>query len=141
MSNLISELLQHAGFVVVKNRRLSYKSEWLPGIDFTLIGTEDLKICHDFLELAFSYKKNEREILFVNFLAGMWFDYEQPSFVFFTNLLEFEKNKTELLNKNLSWKEIVSLCSCYVIFKGVEENVIWLGKSSNINFPPFPRSD
>lgn len=72
-------------------------------------------------------------------LEQIWFAYEQPTFcIFFENfdappiMGSFLSNLLEL-----SWKQIVSKIDGFVFFKSAEDNVVWIGKSSNQNFS-FP---
>lgn len=62
------------------------------------------------------------------FLPSIWFAYEHISVSFFV------ENNIEIDIKRKSWDEITESSKSYVLFKGVEEDVIWIGKSNDLEF-------
>jgi len=62
-----------------------------------------------------------------------WTRYEQAIFLFSDDRDLIGDKK--YLRK--SWKDLVSLSDSFILFKGIEENVTWIGKSELINFPDF----
>jgi hypothetical protein len=77
-------------------------------------------------EISFCNTKAEENLL--EFLPLIWFAYEHISISFFI------ENKIEIDIKRKSWDEITKSSKSYVLFKGVEEDVIWIGKSSELEF-------
>jgi hypothetical protein len=77
-------------------------------------------------EISFWNTKVEEKLL--EFLPVIWFAYEHISFCFFT------ENKIEIDIKRKSWYEITKGSKSYVLFKGVEDDVIWIGKSNELEF-------
>jgi len=61
-------------------------------------------------------------------LTTIWDAYEHVSFCFFT------ENKTEIDVKRKPWYEITTSSKSYVLFKGAEEDVVWIGKSNELKF-------
>ncbi len=61
----------------------------------------------------------------------IWLEYEHPS------LIAHNENKL-IMRKDFyadSWSETTSLIKSIVLFKGVEEDVLWIGKSKNKFLP------
>lgn len=77
-------------------------------------------------EISFS-SANPNKSLF-EFLPMIWFAYEHVSFSFFI------ENEIEFDTKRKSWEEITSRFKSYMLFKGAEEDVIWIGKSNDLKF-------
>ena len=66
-------------------------------------------------------------------IKKMWFAYEQMILVFFSD------NKEKFDGNKVSWEKVTLENNCFAMFKGMEEDVIWIGKSSNLTFP-YPYS-
>ena len=39
------------------------------------------------------------------------------------------------------WYEIANMVESYIVFKGIEEDVVWIGKSDNLEFKNFRNAD
>ncbi|AQX08381.1 hypothetical protein [Elizabethkingia ursingii] len=71
------------------------------------------------------FKNNE----ILNILPKLWLAFEYLCFRF-----------TNVKNNNINdyyrrpWYEITSVIESYIVFKGIEEDVIWIGKSDNLEF-------
>lgn len=77
-------------------------------------------------EILFCNTKIEEELLEI--LPIIWFAYEHIAFCFFT------ESRIEFDIKRKPWYEITTRSKSYVLFKGVEEDVIWIGKSDELKF-------
>ncbi|WP_024773148.1 hypothetical protein [Aquimarina macrocephali] len=81
-------------------------------------------------------------------VVELWSKYEH-SLVLFTDeselltiinkndILYKKKKKLEEIYLRLSWKELTSNVKSFVFFKGTEDDVIWIGKNSLLEFPDF----
>ena len=97
------------------------------GISKSIDKISNLLHSNNFNEISF-----ECDILDYNLyelIKEMWFAYEQMILIFFSNKKEkFDGNK-------VSWEKVTLENNCFAIFKGIEEDVIWIGKSENLKFP------
>lgn len=84
-----------------------------------------------------SFKYTDFELLFytnniddhlVEILLLLWFAYEHTAFCFFV------KEEIEFDIKRKSWYEITTSFKSYVLFRGDEEDVVWIGKSDELKF-------
>lgn len=78
------------------------------------------------IEISFSSANPDKSLF--EFLPMIWFAYEHVSFSFFI------ENEIEFDTKRKSWEEITSRFKSYMLFKGAEEDVIWIGKSNDLKF-------
>jgi len=63
-----------------------------------------------------------------------WFYFEQPTLVVCKDLKKFlDKDFNSLVG--YSWKDITKISDSFVLFRGVEEEVLWVGKSQALDFP------
>jgi hypothetical protein len=61
-------------------------------------------------------------------LPSIWFHYQYVSFTFSHNCaIKFNI-------KMLPWYAVTTKVSSYVLFKGAEEDVVWIGKSKELKF-------
>lgn len=136
---LLNKLTQSAGNVIIQVRRNNYKDSSINKIilDFDSLGISNLKVDKNLFEISFSFNSNKLNDELLQALVDFWFCFEQPSYYFLTNLEELILNQEILLNINLSWKEAVKVSNSYVMFKGIEEDVIWIGKSNKLEFDIF----
>jgi len=87
-----------------------------------------LAIDDNFFSISFMYKEKlvENDLLYI--LSEIWFAFEQGLFSFFTD------KDVAIPPKRSSWKKIVTHSSSFVMFKGVEEDVVWVGKSNDLEW-------
>ena len=71
----------------------------------------------------------------VTTLADLWFGFEHSSFYFFKSKEELRKHTPTILNYGLSWQRVSELPNAFLFYKGIEEDVVWIGKSKDIPFP------
>ena len=64
----------------------------------------------------------------IEILPQLWFAYEHTAFCF------FEENEIGINIKRKPWSEITTNTKSYVLFKGMQEDVIWIGKSNELTF-------
>lgn len=84
-----------------------------------------------------NFRNTDFEILFwcwemgekvLGILPTIWDAYEHVSLCFFI------ENTIEIDIKRKPWYEITTRSKSFVLFKGVEEGVIWIGKSNELKF-------
>jgi hypothetical protein len=70
---------------------------------------------------------------------SLWFDFEHVSIIFRTDLGLNKSIDSGLLNlrARTRWDELRRRYPGYILYKGVEEDVIWLRKSDDLMFPTF----
>lgn len=133
---LLNKLIQFAGYVLIQVRRNNYEDSSIDKLkkEGVSLGISSLKVDSNLFEISFKFDaaKSKEELLSV--LVELWYSFEQPAYWFFTNEEALENNIEALLNNNLTWKEVVTLSNSYVMFKGIEEDVVWIGKSEELEF-------
>ena len=87
---------------------------------------DNLTIENDAFEISFSSNKEKCTEELFEVLIDLWFAYEQPSIHF------FKTNQDKFPIKRDAWYEITERSSSYIMFKGPEENVVWIGKSETL---------
>lgn len=85
-------------------------------------------LSEDLFSVSFEYAIQQNNDHLLTLLLELWFEYEQPFFCFFQTSLNPERRITPQMN----WKAVVEMEPCLVMFKSVEEDVVWLGKSASI---------
>ncbi|OPB93807.1 hypothetical protein BAS10_12895 [Elizabethkingia meningoseptica] len=96
------------------------------------IGDKDIYFFANTFEIRYSdndFKNNE----ILNILPKLWFAFEHLCFRF-TNV----KNNNVNDYYRRPWYEITNVVESYIVFKGIEEDIIWLGKSNNLEFQEIP---
>jgi len=64
----------------------------------------------------------------INLLPLIWFHYQHVAFSF------FRSSGNKFITKVMSWKDITQKETSYVMFKGAEDDVVWIGKSKELKF-------
>ena len=99
---------------------------------------ENLKVADDFFSISYHYSVRKKNDAFVNAFVQIWREYEQPGFFFFTEDLGSDLYNSILENKKFSVIEkdrrIFDLAPCYMTFKSVEEDVLWIDKHEELDF-------
>lgn len=95
---------------------------------------EKLDIDQDLFSLSFHYYTKERNDDFVQVFLDVWFEYEQPAFSFFLSGQEKQLYNCLAIYRRMSWKDITGLAPSYVLCKGIEEDIMWIGKSNILQF-------
>lgn len=133
--DILNKLLPKTTLVVAKVQRPYYEHEFLVK-SITKISSElkELKIDEDWFSLSFKYYTKEDNDSFIEIFLDIWFDYEQPAFSFFVKGQEMQLYKNLTIDRRMLWKDITTLLPSYVLFKGIEEKVLWIGKSDNLKF-------
>lgn len=89
-----------------------------------LINNDSFK--SSFFELSFFC--NEVDDALLDILSEIWFAYEHPAYCFFV------EDKIGFDVKRQAWSHITSQIDSFVMFKGAEEDVLWIGKSDDLEF-------
>jgi hypothetical protein len=105
-----------------------------------------IKETRGYANVIFESEGSYDEVLFSLTVAGsqlekflelcnrFWTSFEQPTLIASNNSkLLLEKGVKFLLTSH--WKDLTKTSSAFVFFKGIEENVLWIGKSSALTFP------
>lgn len=130
LSNIIQNLLKVAdGGLYVYYCRPNYS---VPSLIVRLKGMlkeSNIPFIADDFELSFVCNATLLSSGFVNLLSTIWFAFEQSSICFLS-----EKAINDNGLKRKAWNEITSMMKSYVMFRGMEENVLWIGKSMDLEF-------
>lgn len=133
---ILNRLIQSAGYVLIHVKRNNYKHYSIDKIrnEGEFLGITNLKVESNLFEISFNFNhcKSKDELLSV--LVELWYCFQQPAYYFFTDEEALGNNNEIILKNNLSWKEVIDLSNSYVMFKGAEEDVIWIGKSDELEF-------
>lgn len=126
---LIYHILRTTAFIRVEAKRPFFQ----PSVSYALLKRvsgqiEHLNLPKDLFSVSFDYSVLEDNDDIVQLLAELWFDYEQPFFSFFQSLLDKEKK----IEPKMTWKDVTEMALCFVMFRSVEEDVVWVGKSKDI---------
>jgi hypothetical protein len=127
---LINKVLSLASSVHIEAKRPVFQ----PSLSYRLINDiagqiENLELADDLFSLSFDYVAREQNDQVLKLLLELWFDYEQPFFCFF----QAASNEKRKIEPKMTWKEVIALEPCLVMFKSAEENVIWIGKSETLD--------
>lgn len=133
---LLMKLSKCASCVLIHVKRNNYKDSAIDILkkEGTALGITNLEVDSKLFEISFSFNPTKSKEELLPILVDLWYCFQQPVFYFFTDEKQPEHYNKALLNDNLSWKEVVNLSNSYVMFKGAEEDVIWIGKSDDLKF-------
>lgn len=135
MKEILSGLLRDTEILVAEGLRPYYDIELSKNsVSKIRSSIADYEVTNNWFSISFVYLVGSDNDYFLQSLINIWFEYEQPSFCFFSSKNAFEKYKSRIDHKNLPWSQITELCSCYVVFRAAEEDVMWIGKSKTKNF-------
>lgn len=127
--SILSRLFNLTGHLFVQARRPYYNVESaIQNLRSIRDRVDDLNITPNFFEISFYFDGPSGDDDLFNLITDIWFEYEQPTFCFF-----YEKH-IHLSEKKISWQEITRQWDSFVIFRGAEEDVVWIGKSSELKF-------
>ncbi|MNG72952.1 hypothetical protein D3C87_875210 [compost metagenome] len=123
--NLILTLSFEKSYFIINASRPNYdEPDLLAKLKSVLDNKENFS--YDNFELAFAGRILSQET--VNLLPSIWFHYQHVTFTFFCNpVIKFN-------TKRIPWYDITTKVSSYVLFKGAEEDVVWIGKSKELKF-------
>jgi hypothetical protein len=134
MKEILNEILKNTEVVDAEVRRPYYEIESSKNSIPNILGNvKDFEVSDEWFSISFVYYVYDSNSNFVETFTNLWFEYEQVSFCFFVSVDDFEKYKIGN-HRMLSWIETTELYSSYVVFRAVEEKVIWIGKSNTQNF-------
>ena len=93
----------------------------------------ELKISDDFFNISFNVMQPNLSDSILQLIVDLWFDFEQPLFVIAKD--EKPPKVLKLLrNKFIKWNDITETIQAYTIYRGAEEDVVWIGKSEELEF-------
>lgn len=136
LQKLFHKLFERTGHVLLFARRNNYNFPLLNKIinEEQILGIKNLKISNDLFEVSFCFYETASIFELQDILVDLWFAYEQISILFFVEKSELSEYWLKILNGNLSWNQITNMGTLFILFKGVEEDVAWIGKSRNLEF-------
>ncbi|WP_408048610.1 hypothetical protein [Tenacibaculum halocynthiae] len=70
------------------------------------------------------------DLSFLDFFIEEWQEYENVAMILSVNEI---KINSSFFRK--SWKDYTNLNNSFIFFKGIEDSVVWIGKSISLNFP------
>lgn len=82
----------------------------------------------EFSDFKIKIKGEDMNSELISILWKFWFTYEHVIVCFFID----DKNIVNLEKK--AWYDITEYYKSFVLFKGIEENVVWIGKSDDLSF-------
>lgn len=125
---LISKILKLTGHLLITAQRPYYDVDSLmKRLRLLSHKLYELKVSSDFFSLSFSHSSADVDDDVLILISDIWFQYEQPMFCF-----SLDSNVS--FSRRGSWDEITKQWRSYVFFKGTQEDVLWIGKSSELEF-------
>jgi hypothetical protein len=120
----------HFGLVVLKRRNYDNNTlEDLINYRFQL-GVYNVVLDSDVFEISFCFNTGKVSGHLLSVLFEFWHSFEQPTYYFFeTSGFIYQDS---FLRHVLSWQEIVNTFNSALLFKDVEEEVIWLAKTEGL---------
>lgn len=88
-----------------------------------------MNVTEDFFEVSFMCTKDDINNRLLWQLSELWICFQHVSVVITS------KKGNINFQKRLAWYQINHIVSSFVLFKGVEEDVVWVGKSDDLTFP------
>jgi hypothetical protein len=90
--------------------------------------SDGLQMSDEDFELSFSCKEKPLDASFLYLLPEIWFTFEHGVFCFFVDA------ESPMPTRRSSWNKITEFASAFVMFRGPEEDVVWIGKSEDLAF-------
>jgi hypothetical protein len=92
----------------------------------------------DFFSLSFAYGVLTNNDAFIDTFVRVWREYEQPYFCFYPSDVPRSRYDEVLNDSTLSWGEkadrLFELSPCFALYRSIEEDVLWIDKSSELSF-------
>jgi hypothetical protein len=134
----LNKLLPETVLIIAQAQRPYYEPEFLEKSILRISSEfENSEIDEDWFSLSFKYYAKENNDSFIQIFSEIWFDYEQAVFSFFVTGQQMQLYKNLNIDGRMSWKDITASSPSYVLCKGAEEDVLWIGKSVDLNFDGF----
>lgn len=73
----------------------------------------------------------------VELIYTFWNSFEQVSLVFTSEIDKY----ISVDIRNTFWEDLTKLSESYIFYRGLEDDVLWIGKSSTLNFPEINLED
>jgi len=126
---LIEKLLESTGLLYVEANKDNYNiTRTLESLKKQIHIIDNLQVGKRMNDISFSFYKEKLEIDMLHNIIDIWFAYEHCAFCF------FKDKSTPLPEKRKAWYDITKKTKSYVMFKGIEEDVVWIGKSHELEF-------
>lgn len=132
---VLNVILPKTELVFAKIERPNYES--MPSIKSVAeisSEIEELKFPEEGYSMTFKYYPKADNDNFIKTLSRLWLDHEQPTFSFFLPGQEPQFYKDLHVGRQLAWDEVTALAPCYIVYKGIQEDVLWIGWSDNLEF-------
>jgi hypothetical protein len=135
LRDILNRILRNTGLIIATIERPFYTGQSsIAAISQISSEVKDLIIGEDLFSISFKCFTKENNDDFINAFLEIWFEYEQPTFSFFVTGQNTETYKNLEIHRRMNVKQITSLSPCYVLCRGIEEDVMWIGKSDNLKF-------
>lgn len=132
---VLNEIISQASFIAVEAYRPYYEIiESLKSVSKISEEIDYLTVAPDKFYILFNYFVKADNDNFVETFLNIWFEFEQPSFTFLTEMPEINSDKGLFFDKNLKYKELVESLNCFLLFRSAEEDVMWISKSDHLKF-------
>jgi hypothetical protein len=142
LSQIVNCLLENSASVFTLVQRPSYGEVALSRASIANISDkiDNLKLADNSFSISFYYTVHNKNDGFVNAFIQMWREYEQPGFFFFSSDLKPACFNIILEDRTLPVGEkdrlIFDLAPCYMTFKSIEDDVLWIDKHDQLSFDP-----
>lgn len=134
--DLFRNLIELSDCVSVCVRRNNYIISCLEQLK--VLGQElrvhDLAASNDLFEISFYFDKGKAGDELLSILVDLWFAFQQPTFFLYLQKKDSSIISNHKMTHKQSWEEISDTFTSYVVFKGAEEDVIWIGRSETLKF-------
>ena len=136
--DILQRILSKSSMVIATAERPYYEVKVaINSISNIKRNVDRLKVSDDLFSLSFIYDVTEENEKFIEAFIDIWFEYEQPVFHFFISNHPLEIYVSWFNDKNrfiYYVDEIVDISPCYVLYKAIEEQVMWIEKSKSLSF-------
>jgi hypothetical protein len=128
LRDILNRILRNTFHIIATIERPFYTVQSsIAAISNTSSELENLNIDEKLFSISFKYYTKENNDDFINLFLEVWFEYEQPTFSFFTTGQNTETYKNLEVHRRMNVEQITALSPCYVLFRGIEEDVLWVG--------------
>jgi hypothetical protein len=135
-SELLGKLFRRFKYVLVHVSRNNYFDSSIDELvtHEKQLGIKKLAVAPDLFEISFQFDENVEEQKILSILVDLWFAFQHSVYYFLLNKDDLGLYSEKLLKEHFSWKEVTELLDTFVMFRGVEDDVAWIGKSNSLDF-------
>lgn len=99
---------------------------------------EEFEYGKDFEVEVFGRIKDNSIVVSRSNMNNLWNFYDTSAIFFLANKLQESELRNELRNKSVSYVEILEkIQMSYILYRGIEADVLWIAKSNNVPSPPL----